>query len=259
MRVGFLDDIASLDACETGEDIAKVVDGVATSLGFTGFSFLDVRYLGSGSSAEITPYYLTTARADFVAEYASKRLYEIDPIAHAGKRANLAFSWSEISKKPRHDVAQDKNSGGEQVMTFARDHGYKDGFTIPFHGVSGDGSPVSSLTTLFWTGSQVDFEQVVASERFSLQMFTHYCNDRVANIRGSENMLADVAQPALSVRERDCLSWSAKGKTAAEVAMILGISENTVNFHYKNAMRKLAVHTKSHAVARAIALGLIAP
>ncbi|PGH59441.1 hypothetical protein CRT60_00470 [Azospirillum palustre] len=259
MRVGFLDDIASLDACKTGEEIARVVDGVATSLGFAGFSFLDVRNIGSGSSAAITPYYLTTARADFVAEYASQRLYEIDPIAHLGKRANLAFSWSELLKKPRHDEAQDKKAGAEKVMGFALDHGYRDGLTIPFHGVSGDGSPVSSLTTLFWTGPQADFEHIFASERFSLQMFTHYCNDRVAAIRGSENVLASIDQPSLSGRERDCLSWSARGKTAAEVAMILGISENTVNFHFKNTMRKIGVHTKTHAVSRAIALGLIVP
>lgn len=258
MRAGLLDDIASLDACKSGEEIAEVVDAVALGLGFVGFSFLDVRSIGSGSTAAVTPYYLTTARTDFITEYASQRLYEIDPVAHAVKRSNLAFTWRELSKK-QGEATRDQKAGAAQVMGFALDHGYKDGLTIPFHGVSGDGSPVSSLTTLFWTGTQADFEHVVARERFSLQMFTHYCNDRVANIRGSENMLAGADQPALSVRERDCLSWSAKGKTAAEVAIILGISENTVNFHYKNAMRKLSVHTKSHAVARAIALGLIAP
>lgn len=259
MWTGFLDVIASLDACNTGEEISEVVDGIALGLGFAGFSFLDIRSIGSGPAAVVTPYYLTTARSDFIAEYASQRLYEIDPVAHAVRKANLAFSWSELSKGRAADDSADTQAASRQVMNFALDHGYRDGLTIPFHGVSADGSPVSSLTTLFWTGSQTDFEQVVAAERFSLQMFTHYCNDRVARIRGSENMRAGTDQPALSIRERDCLSWSAKGKTAAEVAMILGISENTANFHYKNTMRKLSVHTKSHAVARAITLGLIAP
>ena len=205
------------------------MDFVALGLCFVGFIFLDVRRIGSGSTAAVTPYHLTTARTDLIADHASQRLCEIDPVAHPVKKSNLAFAWSELSKR-QGEATEEQKDGAEQVMGFALDHGYKDGLTIPFHRVSGDGSPVSSLTTLFWTGLPADFEQVVARERFSLQMFTHHCNDRVATIRGSENMLAGAAQPALSVRERDCLSWSAKGKTAGEVAIILGISENTVDY-----------------------------
>ena len=39
--------------------------------------------------------------------------------------------------------------------------------------------------------------------------------------------------------------------------MILKISEATVNYHLKNAMRKLGVHSKVHAVAKTLILGLI--
>ncbi len=39
--------------------------------------------------------------------------------------------------------------------------------------------------------------------------------------------------------------------------MILKISENTVNFHVKNAMRKLATTSRTVAVVKAIRLNLI--
>ena len=61
----------------------------------------------------------------------------------------------------------------------------------------------------------------------------------------------------LSDRERDCLSWAALGKSSWEIGRILSISENTVVFHIKNAMRKLGVSNRVLAAAKAIELGLI--
>ncbi|WP_247404934.1 MULTISPECIES: helix-turn-helix transcriptional regulator [unclassified Bradyrhizobium] len=48
---------------------------------------------------------------------------------------------------------------------------------------------------------------------------------------------------ALSKREKDCLRWVEEGKSSWEIGVILRVSENTVNFHLKNAMRKLERRT----------------
>lgn len=53
----------------------------------------------------------------------------------------------------------------------------------------------------------------------------------------------------LTVRERECLKWAAAGKTNSEIGQILGISENTIRFHFKNTFRRLGVHTRAQAVA----------
>lgn len=63
----------------------------------------------------------------------------------------------------------------------------------------------------------------------------------------------------LSDREKACLSWTASGKSSWEVGRILSISENTVVFHIKNAMRKLGVANRTLAAVKAIELGLIQP
>lgn len=65
-----------------------------------------------------------------------------------------------------------------------------------------------------------------------------------------------VADP-LSERERECLLWVSMGKTAWETASILGRSQRTVEFHLKNATRKLNAANKIHAAALAIRLGLL--
>jgi DNA-binding CsgD family transcriptional regulator len=61
----------------------------------------------------------------------------------------------------------------------------------------------------------------------------------------------------LSKRERECLRWTAEGKASWEIGMILKISDNTVNFHIKNAMRNLGTTSRTVAVVKAIRLNLI--
>ena len=61
----------------------------------------------------------------------------------------------------------------------------------------------------------------------------------------------------LSDREKACLSWTALGKSSWEIGRILSISENTVVFHIKNAMKKLGTNNRTVAAVKAVQLGLI--
>jgi LuxR family transcriptional regulator len=63
--------------------------------------------------------------------------------------------------------------------------------------------------------------------------------------------------PKFTRRELDVLSWTAQGKTAWEVSVILGMSEKTVNFHLGNVMRKLGVSSKHQAVLRCVSAGVL--
>ncbi len=63
--------------------------------------------------------------------------------------------------------------------------------------------------------------------------------------------------PVLSAREIECILWSARGKSSWEIGRILGRSENTVNFHIKNIMRKLDTGSRTVAVIKAVRLGII--
>jgi LuxR family transcriptional activator of conjugal transfer of Ti plasmids len=54
------------------------------------------------------------------------------------------------------------------------------------------------------------------------------------------------------------LRWIVQGKSSWDIGAILGISENTVAFHVKKAMKKLKTTSRTAAVVKAIHLGLIA-
>ncbi|SDY00022.1 DNA-binding transcriptional regulator, CsgD family [Collimonas sp. OK242] len=65
--------------------------------------------------------------------------------------------------------------------------------------------------------------------------------------------------PLLSLRELECLRWSAEGKTSFEIGVILGISQRTVYFHLRNVVMKLGVYSTRHAISKAIMMEIIKP
>ncbi|MBC3957385.1 helix-turn-helix transcriptional regulator [Pseudomonas sp. DOAB1067] len=61
----------------------------------------------------------------------------------------------------------------------------------------------------------------------------------------------------LTQREIEVLQWSAEGKTAADIAIILSLKERTINFHVASAILKMGATNKTAAVARAVKSGVI--
>ncbi len=57
----------------------------------------------------------------------------------------------------------------------------------------------------------------------------------------------------LTDREAEILAWVARGKTNQEIAALLVVSPHTVRKHLEHAFKKLRVHTRTAAVARAFA------
>lgn len=90
----------------------------------------------------------------------------------------------------------------------------------------------------------IDFELLIAIIRHRL----------AAAEKGSEK-----SELRLTEREVQVLTWVARGKSSADIATILEISERTVNFHLDNAMRKAGVVTRVQAAVKCAMLGLIDP
>ncbi|MBO6507539.1 MAG: PAS domain-containing protein [Roseibium sp.] len=61
----------------------------------------------------------------------------------------------------------------------------------------------------------------------------------------------------ISHREQECLIWTALGKTSAQTAEILSLSEQTINNYLASATRKLHANNRTQAVAIAYEQGLL--
>jgi DNA-binding CsgD family transcriptional regulator len=85
------------------------------------------------------------------------------------------------------------------------------------------------------------------------QPFTRRRKDRRLVVRREEDSLVleeQRVEAQLTARERDVLSWVARGKTNAEIAEMLWLAPSTVRKHLENVYAKLGVSTRTAAVAQ---------
>ena len=66
-----------------------------------------------------------------------------------------------------------------------------------------------------------------------------------------------IAAPSLSTRELEVLQLLVNGKSNKDIAVILGLSVNTVSVHRANIMQSLDVHNTADLVVHAIRHGLV--
>lgn len=65
-------------------------------------------------------------------------------------------------------------------------------------------------------------------------------------------------RPRLSPREKECLTYAARGLSDNDISDLLAISSTTVTGYMKNLRAKFKVRTRIQAVAIAVARGIIA-
>ncbi len=67
----------------------------------------------------------------------------------------------------------------------------------------------------------------------------------------------DEPRPELSTRELEVLQHIVHGKSNKEIAVVLGLSANTVAVHRANIMQTLGIHNTAELVVHAIRTGLV--
>jgi DNA-binding CsgD family transcriptional regulator len=83
--------------------------------------------------------------------------------------------------------------------------------------------------------------------------FVHHLGDRrlIVERVGDTLLLEETgATFGLTTREREVLTWVARGKTNLEIARLLSLAPRTVSKHLENVYAKLGVKTRTAAVAR---------
>lgn len=175
------------------------------------------------------------------------REYEChDPYYHACFDGTLPFEWARVQRNER------LNAKEREAWKYLADFGLARGMTIPIHLPGGKFAVVSSIVDK----SDADWSAIYEANYENMFHMSHIFHDTITD-RGFADQV-DVAIPnILSPRERECLRWAALGKTSPEIAMILDRSVDTVRLHIKNAMLKLDASTRTHAVAKAVQLGVL--
>lgn len=168
-----------------------------------------------------------------------------DPYFHACFDSTLSVDWNRIQKR------QELNSVERDSWNYLADHGLSQGVTMPIHLPLGRFAYVSALHDC----PEDDWDELVARSRRTLFLVAHEFQDIVMRrFEGPNRVNASIQ---LSPRELECLQWAAHGKTAEDTACILDRSVETVRLHLKRATTKLGALNRAHAVAKAMAFGII--
>lgn len=101
-----------------------------------------------------------------------------------------------------------------------------------------------------FTGPELRFDrdELLDLHRQCFEMFL-----RIAQLKSSSTSSAS----SISKRELECLRLTAAGRTSEDIARILGLSVHTANQYLTTAASKLDAVNRTHAVTKAIRLGLI--
>lgn len=238
MRFRLMEDLASeIASIDSEVPLHNALSSAAHRMGFDHFALAyDKRSrLSDANSLLIHNYPDAWAKV-----YVGFDLGGADPIRRASERSMTGFEWRQLSEFIT------LTRGDHQMLAVGRENGIGDGFSIPRH-LPGEASGCCSFV--------VRPNRSLPSDMFHVaEIVGAFALTRARQIAGA---MPPKVRPVLSERQRECVLWSARGKTAGETAAILGISEVTVVQHLKIARERYDVHSGQVLILCALFDGLI--
>ncbi len=170
--------------------------------------------------------------------YNQAHFFEVDPVVTHCKRSVLPIVWEEKTFKD-----------SPNLWSLAQSFGVHLGWTQAVHDFQG----VFSMLTLGRSKGAVTPEELYEKAGQVLWL-CHAMHAAVAQTYAASPSINPAKK--LTSRETEILKRSAMGKTAADIATILCLSERTVGFHICSCFKKLGVNNKIAAVLCASKAGL---
>jgi DNA-binding CsgD family transcriptional regulator len=232
--------IQNLSAHESTPEIERLLRRTLDQYGFPCFAYLSFAQRDDDDDTLA----LTTYPSSWVEQYRANRYDRIDPVVAHSITTTLPFAWS----TERYDTTLSKKQ--KCFLQEASEFGIRHGVTIPIHDRQGK---VATLT-LADCDTRSAFDARVEQYRHQLHLIAIYLH---AQLRHVTPACVTPLRPCLTQRERSCLQWAARGKSALDTAEIISVSRRTVVFHTENAKRKLGVATVQQAIAKGLMYDII--
>lgn len=183
-----------------------------------------------------------TYSQDWVDRYVEKDYLRMDPVIFGCFQKFIPMNWKMLDWSSKAAQA----FWDEAVAYGVGNQGY----TIPVRGPNGQ----FALFTLSDTCDDAEWSEFIACNGRDLMIIAHEFNQAALRFEvGEDGMLT----PTLSPRELSVMTYLAKGMNRAQAAAELQISEHTLRVYVESARHKLGAMNTTHAVARALSIGII--
>lgn len=230
----FRDFVRLVTNASTADDLGEALAEISTLMGFDYFALTHhVDILKETQSAiRVTNY--PTRWADY---YDANALGVSDPVHRASHMTSVGFSWSDLPSL----IPLTPND--RQMLEHGRAEGIGDGFTIPAN-VPGEARGSCSFANP--AGRPIDHDMLPLA-----QLVGAFAFEGARRMWSVRKPLPGQA-PVLTDRQRDCVFWVARGKSDWEIGKILGVTEETVTMHLKQARERYGVQKRTMLVIHAL-------
>lgn len=232
--VFFDSNVSEIAQLTTQFDVIRFMRRVTEAYGFRAFMVMNLPPVTSRELSQNS--IITSWSAELMALFDGQGMMQTSPMLKWLRGSTLPYSI-DLGHSAYEYL-------GPVVLEAFRKSGLGRGLAFPVHDANGVRGAV------LFTG---DADAAAEQQVMELCYISIHVYDRLAKIRN----LDVKSGGSLSDREIDCLNWTAAGKTSAEIAEILGLSEHTVNHYLNRAARKLDTVNRTQAVAKALRTGVI--
>lgn len=238
MQFNIIDELVfEVSAVNTNAQLSDAMARVKRRLDFDHFALAYEHRTLSASRTSILLHDYPDAWAKTYIEF---ELAGNDPVRRACERTMMGFALHDLSR------LIPLTRGDLQMLSVGAANGIGDGYTVPRH-LPGYAS--GSCTFAVGPGREMPMHMLPVAEIVGAFALT--------SARRIAGELPVDPRPVLSQRQRECVLWSARGKTAAETAVILGIGEDTVVQHLRTARERYDVHSRHALILCSLFDGLI--
>lgn len=230
--------IQALTAAGEESELVLILEEAARYLGFQFFALthhIDVR------QATATAIHLHNYPDPWVEYYEENALGVSDPVHRGAHVTSVGFVWSQLPRMI------ELTRGDYDILGRGEKMGIGDGFTVPAH-VPGESNGSCSFANP--RGVTIDADNLAAAQLVGAYAFD--AARRICRVR-----VPDEPPPRLTDRQRECLVWSARGKSDWEISRILGVQHETVVFHMKEARERYGVPKRTMLLTYALFDGSI--
>ncbi|WP_065754440.1 autoinducer binding domain-containing protein [Bradyrhizobium paxllaeri] len=221
----------SIVTARDDRDFERIAARVAARLGFRWFAYLKI--------VDGAPKLISSYPKSWTSRYFDLHYERLDPVIQRARLDHDLFGWTSGTAMPQGTKEQ------RRFFEEAASFGIRGGVTIPLRGGFGG----IAAFTLATDDRGLCPERLITNSNDVLHLIALYFHTHLA-VRQSRQ--APLAAPVLSPRERQCIAWAARGKTASDTAVLMGISPRTVAFHLENARHKLDATSIAQCVAEAL-------
>lgn len=183
-----------------------------------------------------------TYSVDWQERYLEQNYLRVDPVIIGCFQRFHPVDWKRLDWSSK---------AARMFLKDALSHGLgNQGYSVPVRGPVGQ----FALFTINHTCDDETWAAFTERNNRDLILIAHYFNRKALEF---EPERTPESSQALSPREIDAMTLLAMGYNRAQVAQSLSISEHTLRVYVESARFKLGAMNTTHAVARAIARGLI--